>query len=332
MNVLNLEFNYVWIIQIIMFVTRIIVFFLESVILIVRVLVGVAFFTLTERKVLGYIQFRVGPNKVGILGIVQPFRDALKLLTKEQVFPFLSNIYVYIFSPIFRLLFSLILWVIVPYIRGFLCFDIGILFFLCVSRLRVYSIMLSGWSSSRFYSLLGRLRIIAQFISYEVRLFLILLSFLLIIVRLNLFDFMKYQEYVWLIWLTFPLRLIWVVTRLAETNRTPFDLAEGESELVSGFNVEYRRVGFVLLFLAEYVSILFIRMICVILFLGGNILEWIFFLKLVLVSFFWVWVRGTFPRYRYDNLIILCWKMYLPISLNYLFFYYGFKILLSLFY
>ena len=315
-----------------MFKARIYIVFIELIILVVGVLVGVAFLTLLERKVLGYIQVRVGPNKVGVLGVIQPFRDAIKLFTKEQICPFLSNLYIYLFSPVFRLGFSLILWIIIPCLRGMIRFEISILFFLCISRLRVYTIMMSGWSSNRNYSLLGGLRVIAQFISYEVRLFLILLSFLLIIIRLNLFDFMKYQNYIWLIWLRLPLSMIWLITRLAETNRTPFDFAEGESELVSGFNVEYRSGGFILLFLSEYVSILFMRIICVILFLGGNILEISFYIKLIFVSFFWVWARGTIPRYRYDKLIMLCWKVFLPVSLNYLFFYCGLKILVGWFY
>jgi NADH:ubiquinone oxidoreductase subunit 1 (chain H) len=315
-----------------MFKTRIYIVFIESIILVVGVLVGVAFLTLLERKVLGYIQIRLGPNKVGFIGVIQPFRDAIKLFTKEQICPFLSNLYIYLFSPVFRLFFSLLLWVITPYLRGLIRFEIRILFFLCISRLRVYTIMMSGWSSNRNYSLLGGLRVIAQFISYEVRLFLILLSFLLIIIRLNLFDFIKYQNLIWLIWICIPLVFIWLVTRLAETNRTPFDFIEGESELVSGFNIEYRRGGFILLFLSEYVSILFIRIICVILFLGGNILEWSFYFKLIIVSFFWIWARGTIPRYRYDKLIMLCWKVFLPVSLNYLFFYCGLKILVGWFF
>lgn len=295
-------------------------------------MVGVAFLTLIERKVLGYIQIRKGPNKVGFLGIPQPFSDAIKLFTKEQVYPFISNFNRYYLSPVFNLFLSLLLWICIPFFSILFNFNLGVLFFLCCSSLSVYTIIIAGWSSNSNYALLGGLRAVAQTISYEVRLFLIFLSFLYLIISLNLVDFYKYQEYLWFIFLCFPLCLIWVVSRLAETNRTPFDFAEGESELVSGFNVEYRRGGFALLFLAEYGRILFISILCCILFLGGNFIRFTFFLKLVFIAFFWVWVRGTLPRYRYDKLIYLCWKRFLPVSLNYIFFFFGLKLFLLRFF
>nr|YP_009040596.1 NADH dehydrogenase subunit 1 [Dastarcus helophoroides]AHG24990.1 NADH dehydrogenase subunit 1 [Dastarcus helophoroides] len=298
---------------------------ISMVILIVGVLVGVAFLTLLERKVLGYIQIRKGPNKVGFMGILQPFSDAIKLFTKEQTFPLMSNYLIYYFSPIFNLFLSLFLWMSMPFFSMFLSFDLSMLFFLAVSSLSVYTIMLAGWSSNSNYSLLGSLRSVAQTISYEVSLVIILLSFLFLIGSLNLVDFMYFQKYMWFIFLLFPLCMMWFISSLAETNRTPFDFAEGESELVSGFNVEYSSGGFALIFLAEYSSILFMSMLCVMLFMGGNLYSWMFFLKLVFFSFIWIWVRGTLPRFRYDKLMYLAWKSYLPVSLNYLLMFFGLK-------
>nr|AML26769.1 NADH dehydrogenase subunit 1 [Scarabaeidae sp. BMNH 1274752] len=299
---------------------------ISGLILIVCILVGVAFLTLMERKVLGYIQIRKGPNKVGYLGILQPFSDAVKLFTKEQTFPFMANFIIYYLSPIFSLFFSLLLWLCMPFFTGLFNFSLGILFFLCCSSLGVYSIMVAGWSSNSNYAMLGGLRAVAQTISYEVSLFLILLSFLYLIGSLNILDFMLYQKYLWFLFLCFPLCMVWFVSSLAETNRTPFDFAEGESELVSGFNVEYSSGGFALIFMAEYSSILFMSMLCCMLFLGANLYSLFFFLKLVFMSFLWVWVRGTLPRYRYDKLMYLCWKSFLPVSLNYLLFFYCLKL------
>nr|ARH54090.1 NADH dehydrogenase subunit 1 [Aphodius foetens]QNV12161.1 NADH dehydrogenase subunit 1 [Aphodius foetens] len=315
-----------------MFIKDTILMLVSMLILVICVLVGVAFLTLMERKVLGYIQIRKGPNKVGFMGIPQPFSDAIKLFTKEQTYPFMSNFNMYYMSPIFNLFLSLLLWMCMPFFTILFNFNLGILFFLCCSSLSVYTIMISGWSSNSNYALLGGLRAVAQTISYEVSLSLILLSFLYLISSLNLIDFYIYQEYLWFLFLCLPLSMIWVVSSLAETNRTPFDFAEGESELVSGFNVEYSSGGFALIFLAEYSSILFMSMLCCILFLGGNYMNFTFFLKLVFMSFFWVWVRGTLPRYRYDKLMYLCWKSFLPVSLNYLLFFFGLKLFLFSFF
>uniref|UniRef100_A0AB39U397 NADH-ubiquinone oxidoreductase chain 1 n=1 Tax=Anomala xantholoma TaxID=3240852 RepID=A0AB39U397_9SCAR len=299
-----------------------------SVILLVCVLVGVAFLTLMERKVLGYIQIRKGPNKVGFMGIPQPFSDAIKLFTKEQTYPLMSNFFIYFMSPVFNLFLSLLLWMCMPFFTFLFNFNLGILYFLCCSSLSVYTIMIAGWSSNSNYALLGGIRSVAQTISYEVSLSLILLSFLLLILSLNILDFMKFQNTVWFIFLCFPLSMAWLVSSLAETNRTPFDFAEGESELVSGFNVEYSSGGFALIFLAEYSSILFMSMLCVMLFLGGNVFSFGFYIKLVFMAFIWVWVRGTLPRYRYDKLMYLCWKGFLPVSLNFLLFFLGLKLIL----
>lgn len=294
--------------------------------LIICVLVGVAFLTLLERKVLGYIQIRKGPNKVGFIGIPQPFCDAIKLFSKEQTYPLLSNYIIYYYSPIIRLFLSLLLWVIIPYFIILFSFNLGILFFLACTRLGVYTVIIAGWSSNSRYSLLGGLRAVAQTISYEVSLALILISFIVLIESYNLIEFLYYQKFIWLIFLSLPLGFVWFVSRLAETNRTPFDFAEGESELVSGFNVEYRRGGFALIFLSEYSRILFMRILFCVIFLGSDLISIFFYLKIVFLSFCFIWVRGTLPRYRYDKLIYLAWKSFLPLSLNYLFLYLGLKI------
>lgn len=306
--------------------------FIGSLLLIICVIVGVAFLTLLERKVLGYIQIRKGPNKVGFIGIPQPFSDAIKLFTKEQTYPLISNYLTYYFSPVFSLFLSLFIWLCIPYLVKLYSFNLGVLFFLCCTSIGVYTVIIAGWSSNSNYALLGGLRAVAQTISYEVRLALIILSIIFLIGNYNFIYFNIYQNYLWFLFLCFPLALVWFASSLAETNRTPFDFAEGESELVSGFNVEYRRGGFALIFLAEYASILFIRILFSVVFLGGDVYSFVFFIKLAAVSFIFIWVRGTLPRFRYDKLIFLAWKSFLPFSLNYLFLFIGFKIfLLSLF-
>nr|YP_010946764.1 NADH dehydrogenase subunit 1 [Pseudophoraspis kabakovi]WGO57521.1 NADH dehydrogenase subunit 1 [Pseudophoraspis kabakovi] len=307
---------------------EIMMMFMVSLILLICVMVGVAFLTLLERKVLGYIHIRKGPNKVGITGILQPFSDAIKLFTSEQTFPLVSNYISYYFAPIFSLFLALLIWMIIPYLSGLYSFELGLLFFLSCTSLGVYTIMIAGWSSNSNYSLLGGLRAVAQTISYEVSLALILLSFVFLISSYNLLIFFYYQNYLWLIFMTLPLSLVWFTSCLAETNRTPFDFAEGESELVSGFNVEYSSGGFALIFLAEYASILFMSMLFCVIFLGGDINSLIFYMKLSLISFLFVWIRGTLPRFRYDKLMNLAWKSFLPLSLNYLLFFLGFKVFL----
>lgn len=297
-----------------------------SLLLVILVLVGVAFLTLIERKVLGYAQIRKGPNKVGIIGIPQPFCDAIKLFRKEQTYPLVSNYLSYYFSPIFSLFISLLIWLCIPYFIKIYAFNLGLLFFLCCTRIGVYIVIIAGWSSNSNYALLGGLRAVAQTISYEVRLSLILLRLIFLVGGFNLINFIAYQKYIWFIVINFPISLAWFASSLAETNRTPFDFAEGESELVSGFNVEYRRGGFALIFLAEYSRILFIRMLFTMLFLGGDIFSILFYLKLTFISFLFVWVRATLPRFRYDKLMYLAWKSFLPFSLNYLIFFLGFKI------
>nr|UYR22039.1 NADH dehydrogenase subunit 1 [Carcinus maenas] len=294
-------------------------------VLAICVLVSVAFVTLLERKILGYIQIRKGPNKVGWMGILQPFSDAVKLFTKEQTMPVLSNFLVYYLCPVFSLFLSLLVWATMPYELGLISFNLSVLFFLCCLSLGVYSVMVAGWSSNCKYSLLGSLRSVAQTISYEVSLALILLSFIVLLGGFSLELFMKYQSISWFMFISLPLSLVWFSSCLAETNRTPFDFAEGESELVSGFNTEYSSGGFALIFMAEYASILFMSVLFVIIFLGSGLYSVLFYLKAMGVAFVFVWVRGTLPRLRYDKLMYLAWKSFLPVAINYLFFFIGLK-------
>nr|YP_009371145.1 NADH dehydrogenase subunit 1 [Muscina angustifrons]ARR28380.1 NADH dehydrogenase subunit 1 [Muscina angustifrons] len=303
-------------------------FIIMSLLLMIFVLVSVAFLTLLERKVLGYIQIRKGPNKVGIMGIPQPFCDAIKLFTKEQVYPLLSNYISYYFSPIFALFLSLLVWVCMPMFIKLFSFNLGILFFMCCTSLGVYTVMVAGWSSNSNYALLGGLRAVAQTISYEVSMALVLLSFIFLIGGFNMLLFLKYQMFIWFLFLFLPMGLVWFSISLAETNRTPFDFAEGESELVSGFNVEYSSGGFALIFLAEYASILFMSMLFCVMFLGSDLFSLLFYIKLSFVSFMFIWVRGTLPRFRYDKLMYLAWKSFLPFSLNFLLLVFGFKVVL----
>nr|YP_009555383.1 NADH dehydrogenase subunit 1 [Triodia sylvina]AZU95920.1 NADH dehydrogenase subunit 1 [Triodia sylvina] len=310
-----------------MFLIEYLMIFIGMILLIIGVLIGVAFLTLLERKVLGYIQIRKGPNKVGIMGILQPFAEAVKLFSKENIYPNMSNYLSYYYSPIIGFFLSLLIWLVIPYEMNFFFFSLGILFFLCCISMGVYSIMIAGWSSNSNYALLGGLRAVAQTISYEVSMVLIMLSSILMILDFNLMKFNYYQMYLWFIFIMFPLALMWFSSSLAETNRTPFDFAEGESELVSGFNVEYSGGGFALIFMAEYSSILFMSLLFSVIYLGGYDISLFFYLKLVFISYSFIWVRGTLPRFRYDKLMYLAWKIYLPLSLNFLFFYLGLSII-----
>nr|UHA55345.1 NADH dehydrogenase subunit 1 [Dimorphopteryx sp. 1 GYN-2021] len=299
-------------------------------ILIIMVMIGVAFLTLLERKLLGYIQIRKGPNKMGFLGIFQPFCDAIKLFSKEQIFPSISNYFPYFFSPVFSLFLVLSCWMIMPYFTNMYSFNLSILFFLCCISLGVYTIMIAGWSSNSKYSLLGGLRSVAQTISYEVSLAIVLMSFIFLIESYNFMEFYYYQNFIWIFFICIPLGLIWFIICLAETNRTPFDFAEGESELVSGFNVEYSSGGFALIFLAEYASILLMSMLFSLLFLGGDLYSFFFYIKLVFLSFLFILIRGTLPRLRYDKLMNMAWKSFLPVSLNYLMFFMGMKLFFNM--
>nr|YP_010531124.1 NADH dehydrogenase subunit 1 [Dentathalia scutellariae]UXW93346.1 NADH dehydrogenase subunit 1 [Dentathalia scutellariae] len=303
---------------------------LSALMLLLMVMVGVAFLTLLERKILGYIQIRKGPNKVSMVGLLQPFCDVIKLFSKEQVFPYLSNMFMFYFSPIFSLFLILFSWMVFPMISCIYSFNYSILFFLCCTSMSVYGIMIAGWSSNSKYSMLGGLRAIAQTISYEVSMGVILVCFIFLIESYNLMDFMNFQKIIWFIFMNFPLAMVWFIIMLAETNRTPFDFAEGESELVSGFNVEYGSGGFALIFMAEYASILFMSMLFSMMFLGGNVFSLWFYFKLSVISSLFIVIRGTLPRFRYDKLMSMAWKSFLPLSLNFLIFYVGLKLFLMM--
>lgn len=292
------------------------------------VLVCVSFVTLLERKVLGYIQLRKGPNKLGLMGLLQPFSDGLKLFFKEQAFPYKSNLLIYYMSPIFLLILSFSLWILYPFIFNVYNFNYGILFFMVCTGIGVYGIILSGWSSNSNYALLGRLRSVAQVISYEVRIIIIILCVIIFVFSYNLLDFMYYQHFSWFLFINFPLFFCWISSCLAETNRSPFDFAEGERELVRGFNVEYRSGGFAFIFLSEYSNIIFISLLTVIIFLGCDLISLYFYIKVILIVFWFIWVRGVLPRFRYDKLIYLTWKLFLPLSLNFFLFYISLLIIL----
>jgi len=275
----------------------------------------VAFVTLFERKILGYRQIRKGPNKVRIIGLMQPFNDAIKLFSKELVFPNLSNTLQYFISPILGLMIVLIRFFLFPFKEMRFSIRMSVLFMYMILRINVYPVLFSGWASNRKYALLGRLRSVAQTVSYEVRLALILIFFLTIRISLNLNMIISINHYWYKFFLFFPMMGIWLISCIAETNRTPFDFAEGESELVSGFNIEYGRVGFALIFIAEYASIIFIRVVFSLMFFSSRTNNLYFYLLITSLVIVWVWVRTTFPRYRYDKLINLAWKIYLPITL-----------------
>jgi len=301
------------------------VFFLLFLIFLI-ILISMSFFTLLERKVLGYIQLRKGPNKVGFMGLLQPFSDAIKLFSKEINLPYSSNVFSFIIFPFIRLILSLLLWFIYPINSSVYIIAFSILFFLCVSSIRVYCVLGSGWSSNSKYSLLGSLRSIAQTISYEVRITLILLSCLILknSVRLN---YIYYEIFIGYFLLFIPLYFIWFTSILAETNRTPFDFSEGESELVSGFNTEYRAFSFALIFISEYLNILVIRLLRSLIFIPffywGAFKDFLLILYTLFFSFVFIWIRGSFPRFRYDQLISLTWKTFLPFSLGMIFFVLG---------
>lgn len=307
-----------------------IILFMSYLLIILGVLISVAFIILLERKILGYIQLRKGPNKLGFLGILQSFRDAIKLFIKEQTIPSFSNLLIFYFSPVVSFIIVLLIWIIFPFLSNYINFSLGRIVFFCCTRFSVYSLIRRGWGSNSSYAMLGSIRGVAQTISYEVSIALIFLCVVVTINSFNIKIFIKFQNYsFWLISLFMFMFLIWFTSSLAETNRTPFDFAEGESELVSGFNIEYGRGGFALLFLAEYARIIFISYLIVLFFLGGINYNYLLFnLKGMILVFIFIWVRGTIPRFRYDKLIYLAWKSYLPLTLMFFMFYYFIKLLI----
>nr|ASX99547.1 NADH dehydrogenase subunit 1 [Rusa unicolor] len=297
-------------------------FMINILMLIIPILLAVAFLTLVERKVLGYMQFRKGPNVVGPYGLLQPIADAIKLFIKEPLRPATSSTSMFILAPILALSLALTMWIPLPMPYPLINMNLGVLFMLAMSSLAVYSILWSGWASNSKYALIGALRAVAQTISYEVTLAIILLSVLLMNGSFTLSTLIITQEQVWLIFPAWPLAMMWFISTLAETNRAPFDLTEGESELVSGFNVEYAAGPFALFFMAEYANIIMMNIFTTILFLGAfhnpvlpELYTINFIMKSLLLTISFLWIRASYPRFRYDQLMHLLWKNFLPLTL-----------------
>nr|YP_010968838.1 NADH dehydrogenase subunit 1 [Torpedo suessii]WNO19569.1 NADH dehydrogenase subunit 1 [Torpedo suessii] len=289
---------------------------------IIPILLATAFLTLLERKILGYMQLRKGPNIVGPYGLLQPIADGLKLFLKEPIRPTSSSQMIFMLAPMTALTLALLMWMPLPLPHALLNLNLGLLFILAISSLMVYTILGSGWASNSKYALMGALRSVAQTISYEVTLGLILLSMVIMTGGFTLHTFNLTQETIWLILPAWPLAMMWYISTLAETNRAPFDLAEGESELVSGFNIEYAGGPFALFFLAEYSNILMMNTLSVILFLGTSYNKYIpemttlnLMLKTALLTIMFLWIRASYPRFRYDQLMHLVWKSFLPLTL-----------------
>jgi NADH-quinone oxidoreductase subunit H len=315
---------------------------------IVRILVGVvilvagllgsmAYLTYAERKVLALIQRRMGPNVVGPFGLLQPIADGIKLVMKETVIPTGANSAVFMIAPLITFVLALVGWAVIPFAPGYVVADInvGILYLFAISSLGVYGIIMAGWASNSKYAFLGALRSAAQMVSYEVSIGFVIVTVLLCAGSLNLSKIVLAQQHVWFVIPLLPMAVVFFISGLAETNRSPFDLPEGESELVAGFFVEYSSMAFALFYLGEYMNMILMSAMTSILFLGGWLAPFAgvpiigavtgivpggiwFILKICFILFLFLWVRGTFPRFRYDQLMRLGWKVFLPLSLFYL--------------
>ena len=307
----------------------ILIIIFKIMLIIVPLLLFIAYLTYFERKVIGAMQLRKGPNVVGPFGLLQPIADGIKLLTKETIFPDNSSKFLFIFSPVLTFALALLAWAVIPVDYKIVLSDInvGLMYIFAISSLGIYGIIVAGWSSNSRYAFLGSLRSAAQMISYEVSIGLIIISVLLSSGSLNLTDIVMSQQKMWYVIPHFPMFVIFFISTLAETNRAPFDLPEAESELVAGYNVEYSSMSFGLFFLGEYGNMILMSSMSTILFLGG----WLppfesqyfdlipgylwFLMKVVSLLFVFLWVRATLPRYRYDQLMTLGWKLFLPLSL-----------------
>nr|AAS90512.1 NADH dehydrogenase subunit 1 [Xenochrophis punctulatus] len=301
-------------------ITPLLMNIINSLLYVLPILIAVAFLTLLERKLLGYMQHRKGPNLVGPLGLLQPIADGLKLIMKESTKPTLSSPILFTFSPILALTLALISWAPIPMPTPLTNMNLGLLFIMAMSGMFTYTILWSGWSSNSKYPLMGAMRAVAQIISYEVTLGLIIISLATLTGGYSLSSFTETQEHIWLLLPTWPLAMMWFTSTLAETNRSPFDLTEGESELVSGFNVEFAAGPFALLFLAEYTNIILMNTLSSAMFMNpGTIIPQLsttnLMMKTLLLTSIFLWVRASYPRFRYDQLMHLLWKQYLPLTL-----------------
>nr|YP_009527970.1 NADH dehydrogenase subunit 1 [Ornithodoros sonrai]AYN50623.1 NADH dehydrogenase subunit 1 [Ornithodoros sonrai] len=285
---------------------------MSYIMLVIVVLVSVAFFTLMERSVLGYIHIRKGPNKVGLNGLFQPFADVVKLFISEMNTMSFMNMFIYLFIPFLSLLLMLLFWPLFKWGNNQIEIEFGLVYFLCISSLGVYVILGGGWASNSKYALLGSYRGLAQVISYEVSMAMLMMGLVFFCGGYNMEMIDEFQEDYWLLWGMVSMLVLWLITCLAETNRSPFDLSEGESELVSGFNVEYGSYGFAVLFMSEYGNIIFMSMLSSVLLFGGL---GIFCFGGVFVMYLFLLIRGTLVRYRYDKLMLMAWKVVLPVSI-----------------
>jgi NADH-quinone oxidoreductase subunit H len=304
----------------------------EVLAVVVPLLIAVAYLTYFERKVLAYSQLRKGPNVIGPFGLLQPFADGLKLLWKETLIPSGANRLVFIVAPVITFTLSLVAWAVIPFgARTVVAnVNVGILYLFAISSLGVYGIILAGWASNSRYAFLGALRSAAQMVSYEVAIGFVMVSVLLCVGSLNLTDVVEAQRTVWFVVPLLPMAVIFFISGLAETNRAPFDIVEGETEIVAGYFVEYSAMAFALFYLGEYANMILVSAMTTVLFLGGWLAPfgvppftwvpgWIwFFAKIAVLLFVFLWVRATFPRFRYDQLMRLGWKVFLPFSLFWL--------------
>lgn len=310
---------------------------IKILIIVIPLLICVAYLTYAERKVIGYMQVRIGPNRVGLKGLLQPFADLIKLITKEIIVPSKSNKYLFVIAPLFALAPALAGWAVIPFSQGMVLADInaGVLYVFAISSLGVYGVLIAGWASNSKYAMFGALRSVAQTVSYEIAMGFSLVGVLLAAGSMNLTDIVLSQSggiHHWWFVPLFPLFAVFWIAAIAETNRAPFDMAEGESEIVAGFHVEYSGIGFALFFLSEYASMILISAIISLLFCGGwlspfeniPVLGNIFFfvpgfiwllLKISFFLFVYLWIRATFPRYRYDQLMRLGWKVLIPVTI-----------------
>jgi NADH-quinone oxidoreductase subunit H len=301
----------------------------KTLLLLVPLLIAVAYLTYAERKVLAAMQSRRGPNVVGTFGLLQPFADAIKMVMKETVIPTGANRGLFLLAPMLTFSLAMMAWAVIPMDDGWgiANINVGILYLLAISSLGVYGVIIAGWASNSKYGFLGALRSAAQMVSYEVSMGFVIVTVLLCVGSLNLNDIVMAQQEIWYVIPLFPMAVIFFISTLAETNRSPFDLPEGESEIVAGFFVEYSSMSFGLFFLGEYANMILMSTMTVILFLGGWLAPfgltflpgavWMI-LKICMVLFVFLWSRATFPRYRYDQLMRLGWKVFLPFSLFYL--------------